>query len=292
MPLNLLKHKSYHVHNARNVERVRRDEAAAAKRAEAERTHLKREKLAALRGPARGGIESGSRASDRSASGNWTGLSDVGAFELDELKRLHEDDSNGHYSSRKEPDQNATASSTNFDHNSSRRSYSDKTSNRDVQFEYGENGSVVSLLLGQHSQGVARADSSHDNVSSSMIPNFQGPGYQESKLHRNLQGDSRYARSKAELDPLAGMLRGVAATEAYEREHNKSHQSAANPGKKSSSRTRRHRHEHNKDKERDRDGHRVHKSRHSRHYKSSSNSQRHENRHRSERNISSRDRKI
>lgn len=279
------------MHSARNVARVRRDEAAAAERVEAERTRLKREKLAALRSPASGGSDSGNKATDGPASGNHGDLNDVSAFELGELKRLHEDGSNDHHRRRKEPDQNAPASSTNFNQSSSSGSYSGKSSNRDVEFDYGKNGSVVSLLLGQHSQGVAPASSSRDNVSSAMIPNLPRPEYHESKPRYSLQGYPCNTRSKSELDPLAGMLRGVAATEAYEREHGKSHRSAAKHGERASNRIKRHRRERSKDKDCNSDGHRVHKFHHGRHCKSSNNSNGHGNGRHSEKDIIIRDRK-
>jgi hypothetical protein len=287
MPLNLLKHKSYHVHSARNVARVQRDEAVAAERAKVERAYLKREKLAALRGPASSGSDSGNKATDQPAKDNYIDLHDFGAFELEELKHLHEDGPSDHRRRHKEPDQNSIASSINFNHSNSSHSYSGKNSNRDVKFDYGENGSVVSLLLCQNYQNAARAGSSHDNISSAMTPNLSHSGYQESKQNHKLQGDLCNTRSKTELDPLAGMLRGIAATEAYERERGKSHRPAAKHRERESKRTRRHINERSKYKDRDRDEHRVHKSHHGRHCKSS-NSQRHVSGHRSERDISSR----
>lgn len=49
MPLNILKHKSYNVYNAKNIERVRRDEALAREKEERDREAKRRAVIGSLR---------------------------------------------------------------------------------------------------------------------------------------------------------------------------------------------------------------------------------------------------
>lgn len=252
MPINLLKHKSYHVYNARNIERVRRDEAASAERAEANRVVAKHAKLAALRDSTK--RNSSDKAKTHSVSDNNSGMNELGFLELEELKRIH-----GRGADRTQDFNQKVAAENNYD-----------TINGESEMnfgpDYGKTGSVMELLLGRQSNSVNQENNnnskSHGNFKDIVTSESQRQGL----LPHSQQELTYDSRSKVALDPLAEMLRGVAATEEYEHERSKSHRKVNHSDRTYNRRNQQHKSRNDvKDKRSDLDVHKVHKTHHSRH---------------------------
>lgn len=181
MPLNLLKHKSYHVSRAENLERVRKDEAAAAKKLQEDRQVQRANQIAELR--QRKGIEAGSR---QTREIEKTGDA-FGAFRSLEDGKLAE-------SAKSKP--------------------ADKRDARPYEqsrvLEY-TSGSVMSSLYAQSSGDRSRTRSSTrkgGRVSKSQ--HDRGPPMSARKKDD--------ARVKSDMDPLAAILKGVEMTRRFEHE--------------------------------------------------------------------------
>lgn len=254
MPINLLKHKSYHVYNARNIERVRRDEAASAERAEANRVAAKQAKLAALRDSTK---RRNSHAAKKTQSVNDSNseVNELGFFELEELKHIHEKGAG-----RTKDFNQKVAAENNYD---------SINGESEMNFgpDYGQSGSVMELLLGRQSISVNQENKnknskSHGNFKDIVTSGSQRQGF----LPHSQQGCTSDSRSKVALDPLAEMLRGVAATEKYERERSKSRKKISHSDRTYNGRNHQHKSSNDiEDKRSDLDVYKVHKTHHSRH---------------------------
>lgn len=207
MPINLLKHKSYHVYNAQNIERVKRDEAEARlKQEEEERQRAKAEREERL-----GQLRARRQHPERKSEGN--GLERAGIEKHNEsnigeaVKKEFLGEENG-----------------------------------DVGFTETTNvfrGSIVSLLTGGTKK--ARQDSYNDNQSSTFSNVLQQQGRSKSwNRGSNLGTHDRHVKSS--LDPLAEMEKAVLETKAMEDEAERAAAAAKEAKDRRELERRRHRH--------------------------------------------------